>query len=197
MLYYMQCEYFYKAVKDGYVLEYVIHMIKKGCDILKGKLKKRSIRKIKEYLQSEDISFSQVDTLELLAICVYNQTKLQNRMAWRHWISMILAMVFGALGIGSVCLIKIINDSGNDLSKSVACILVSVLLEVLAGLILWLQHTEFVQFKSYYRSLEDETQLWGVVALISRTMEADLSRETKDLYIRLIENEIRRRKKSD
>lgn len=65
---------------------------------------------------------------------------------------------------------------------------------------LWMQHTEFLKLKSYQVSLEEETQLWGVVALLAKITtldQKDDAKDLKDLYLRLIEAEIRRRKKTN
>lgn len=158
---------------------------------------KDKINTIKQCIENKDNSIPQIDTLTMLARCFYKQSELLKRMWVRHWISMILALVFGVFGV--VNFMQNTNTA-NDLVKNLGCILISIIFEMLAGLILWMQHTEFLKLKSYQVSLEEETQLWGVVALLAKITTLDQKDDTKDLkdtYLRLIEGEIRRRKKTN
>lgn len=121
------------------------------------------------------------------------QRELQRRMRRRYIVSIILASAFGLAGIVNLWIMgnsRLVQDE----SSSIGYILITILLEGISGFILWMQHNESIKIGAYHDILQEGMRIWQLMALIEVIANTDQTERIEDLYMRLVENEIRRKK---
>lgn len=119
----------------------------------------------------------------------------------RLCIETILTFIFSMAGI-TILIVDLVLDRTGVFSQNkmtLFCIaIVAILFEVLSGLLLWLSKETIRQLKQYRDDLHKNEQLifmLGVVDLVSSKKTQETS-DNQDLYMRVVESELRKREQS-
>lgn len=143
----------------------------------------------------------EINFLKAYAHNTLQQQKICTTFRIRLYIEIVMAIILS--GAGAVIVIMELNVERTrifprDTTTILCMVLIAILFEALSGLLLWLSRDTIQQLKQYRDDLYKNEQLLfilGVVDLAStkKNQEKD---DIRDLYMRVVESELRKREQS-